>query len=617
MPRIGDNILTPFIKDSPGAVGAPSIPNTGAPITESELHGANTLSEAVGSSANERTSEILNLGSAVLSGVDRSLAHKQALAEEYKKQLTAKQNASFVSNYATNFNMDATDISNNIINDKTIAPEKKPDIIRKTLNDRAQIYQANVANQTNEMVAEGLKPELNNAITSWHNKASDNVQTENNIQAKDLQTNTLDRLVKSVNYPGGIDNLSKYFSNPDIHADLVNVNGPEGAQKIVDDTMYKAGMEMLHSTANNNPAKIDDLRKQLSAMHIPISSEDNQAIDNQVKATQAQNLQNRYYQQQTEGGNVHTMAGQTAAIDINSPTAPTQIKNSLQNAQDILKQQGFLPKRPTDKKALQDNPNIQYQNPEIIDTAHRTIATANSKVEEINKKTLGQLTRGTKEESENQKKTVTEEQAKQQQRYTTQGTAAQKEAQQYVDTIAKHTPWEGVLDSEKASGLKESYKVSSDEVDAYYNLASLYSKAAHDDTLPSSVLGGYQKLLSATRNRLINNKQEDRGFLNTGDIGGNLAKAQNEKVIQAYSQALSTTPSPLAQIINEYKGHEGSGYGLFMAARSLNYIEDFHNANKQYPNANQIRMYKDRLDTYWRSNTEQLRAKIEKLNGGE
>jgi hypothetical protein len=138
MPRIGsfepNNAFAPFVQNSPGPVSAPNIPNTGAPITEAALHGANTLANDAAESRNVVTNGILDVAGVTLQKVQEKVQRQQEkkLAIEKAQQTvinnTAVNNA--LSNWRVGTNQAALNIRSNPANTDSWVPQ-----LQKTIDD--------------------------------------------------------------------------------------------------------------------------------------------------------------------------------------------------------------------------------------------------------------------------------------------------------------------------------------------------------------------------------------------------------------------------------------------------------------------------------------------------
>jgi hypothetical protein len=138
MPRIGNfepnNAFAPFVQNSPGPVSAPNIPNTGAPITDAALHGANTLANDAAESRNVVTNGILDVAGVTLQKVQEKVQRQQEkkLAIEKAQQTvinnTAVNNA--LSNWRVGTNQAALNIRSNPANTDSWVPQ-----LQKTIDD--------------------------------------------------------------------------------------------------------------------------------------------------------------------------------------------------------------------------------------------------------------------------------------------------------------------------------------------------------------------------------------------------------------------------------------------------------------------------------------------------
>jgi hypothetical protein len=614
MPKIGTDVLTPFIQNSPGAVGAPSIPNTGAPITEAALHGASTLSSAVAQSGNELTSNILNLGGTIVQGLEQKVAHQRVIKEEKAKQLAGMQNNADMENYFGKYKTQATDIIDKISNNPNITAEQRPKEIQRQLSDFGDSYASTL--ESNKQVQLGVQSRIAPYNAGMYDSAVNAEGTERIAQSMKLQEATDDTYVNRATTIQGVRDVAARLADPKVHQNLYHMLGEGGATQYIDKKTNQAGFNYAQSVADNDPTKLNATLKSLSDNKITITPDqlhtlssrkafaENQTLDSGVKAGQLLALKSQ----------VGLQGWKTEAK--NSPEQNKALQETITNGREIAEKEKNKPALENPKDLL-TSPPTKYRNNKLASEAQDAVNAAEGQLAVNKEQNRINFRAYQKGETLSQEQTIeaarNEIAAKQS---SPEARTATLDAQKTWDTLEAFDP----LINRNIS--KGKYTETSDEVAAFGKAADAWSKAAGQNILPPEFNKSMHAYLESVHTRLVGAVHEQPSMgenaINLirqalGQPPSDIAKQDAAAVEKAYGHVFNIPKLPAEYILALPKGTTSDAMHIARMASLLEGLKEYKTRNGTLPSIAQIDLWDKKITK--RLIDQERQATIDMLNG--
>lgn len=242
--------------DESGQAMAQTLLSTSQALTHA---GLNAQGQAVSRAVGQATQD-----SAMAAGDIQQLqaqteyTRRQAIAQQaalVKAQAT-KLNNQDIENHVHRYTMDATDVVDAINADQTLAPEKRPQIVRQSLDNLRKQYAEQ--NPMNPDVAAGFTKGTDGQLESEYQKANTAVNSYRTQQAIDLQKDTENKMVKDTKSFEDFVKLEQTLQTPGQQNNFYGLHGSKAAT--AQTAVLKGAAEnVFYNTVFENPIKAKEM----------------------------------------------------------------------------------------------------------------------------------------------------------------------------------------------------------------------------------------------------------------------------------------------------------------------------------------------------------------------